>query len=72
VGAVLDFATRGSAWRALELQDELNVTILKAMEDTAAGRRPATVRTVHPPAGRYARDHELRISAARVLTWICT
>jgi hypothetical protein len=42
VRAVLDLATRGSAWRALELQDPLNVTIIKAMEDTAAARRPAT------------------------------
>jgi hypothetical protein len=42
VRAVLEIAIRGSAWRALQLQDPLNITILKAMDDAAAAQRPAT------------------------------
>jgi hypothetical protein len=42
VRAVLDLATIGSAWRALELQDPLNITILTAMQNAAAAARPAT------------------------------
>lgn len=42
VRAVLDLATRGSAWRALQLQDPENVTILKAMQDAAAAMHPVT------------------------------
>jgi hypothetical protein len=42
VRAVLDVATRGSAWRALQLQDPMNITILATMRNAAAARRPAT------------------------------
>lgn len=42
VRAVLDLATRGSAWRALQLQDPMNVTILTAMQNAAAALHPAT------------------------------
>jgi hypothetical protein len=36
VRAVLDVATRGSAWRALQLQDPVNITILTVMQSAAA------------------------------------
>jgi hypothetical protein len=42
VRAVLDLATRGSAWRAFQLQHPMNVTILTAMQSAAAARQPAT------------------------------
>ena len=42
VRAVLDLATHGSAWRALQLQDPMNITILTAMRNAAAALQPAT------------------------------
>ncbi|TVY98956.1 hypothetical protein EAS64_42635 [Trebonia kvetii] len=68
VRAVLDLATRGSAWRALQLQDPMNITILKAMRDAAAALHPATapdilaaavlnqVRLAMFPSGRLKAD----------------
>jgi hypothetical protein len=42
VRAVLDLATDGSAWRALQLQDPISVTSLTAMQNAAAALRPVT------------------------------
>src|SRR5262249_26528585 len=42
VRAVLDLATRGSAWRAFQLQHPMNVTILTAMRSAAAAHDPVT------------------------------
>jgi hypothetical protein len=42
VRAVLDLATRGSAWHALQLQDPVDITTLAAMQDAAAALHPAT------------------------------
>jgi hypothetical protein len=36
VRAVLDVATRGSAWRAFQLKDPMNITILEQMRAAAA------------------------------------
>jgi hypothetical protein len=50
VRAVLGIATAGPAWRALQLQDPANVTILTAMQDAAAARHPAAAPEVLVPA----------------------
>jgi hypothetical protein len=42
VRAVLGVATRGSAWRALQLHDGVNVTHLTAMRAAAAAAHPVT------------------------------
>jgi hypothetical protein len=42
VRAVLDLATRDSAWRALQLQVPVNITILAAMRNAAAASHPVT------------------------------
>ena len=42
VRAVLQVATRGSAWRAFQLKDPMNITILGQMRAAAAAARPST------------------------------
>jgi hypothetical protein len=42
VRAVLDVATRGSAWRAFQLKDPLNITILGQMRAAAAAAGAST------------------------------
>jgi hypothetical protein len=42
VRAVLDVATRGSAWRAFQLKDPMNITILGQMRAAAAAAGAST------------------------------
>jgi hypothetical protein len=42
VRTVLDIATRGSAWRAFQLKDPMNITILGQMRAAAATAGPRT------------------------------
>ena len=39
---MLQVATRGSAWRAFQLKDPMNMTILGQMRAAAAAARPST------------------------------